>query len=138
VKTGERRSDVESELASEDATDVDDMAFSEEEECREVVVTSAEGRDTAAMFAGDEQETKRRVVVPVLRKRAASTDAVDDRKAKRTRSPCPLVASPVPSPPAMDAVEQAERSEERTGTRASRDSQPEDAPPAASVGESRA
>ena len=32
VKAGERRSDVESELTSEDPTDVDDMVFSKEEE----------------------------------------------------------------------------------------------------------
>ena len=39
MKARERRSDVESKLASEDPTDVDDMVFPEEES-REVVVTS--------------------------------------------------------------------------------------------------
>ena len=32
MKAGERRSDIESELTSEDPTDVDDMVFSKEEE----------------------------------------------------------------------------------------------------------
>ena len=32
MKAGENKSDVESELESEDPTDVDDMVFSEEEE----------------------------------------------------------------------------------------------------------
>ena len=45
MKAGERRSDIESELVSEDPTDVDDMVFSEEEESQEVVVTSAERCD---------------------------------------------------------------------------------------------
>jgi len=45
VKAGERRSDIESELESEDPTQVDDMVFSEEEESWEVVVTSAEHSD---------------------------------------------------------------------------------------------
>ena len=38
MKAGERTSDVESELASDDPTDLDDMVFSDEEESREVVV----------------------------------------------------------------------------------------------------
>ena len=115
------------------------MIFSEEEESREVTVTSVERRDPTAMSAGDEQEAERRAVVPMPRKRAASADAIGEREAKWTWSPCPLVASLVSSPPAADAAEQAERSEERTGTRASlgpvpaRDSQPEDAPPTMDV-----
>ena len=60
VKAGERRSDVESELQSEDPTDVDDMVFSKEEESREVVVTSAEHRDPTVTSAGDERGAKRR------------------------------------------------------------------------------
>ena len=119
MKAGERRSDVESELASEDPTDVDDMVFSKEEESREVVVTSVERRDPTTMSIGDEQEAERRVVVPVPRKCMASTDTVGEWEAKRTRSPRPLVAPPVPSPHAADMVEQAGRSEERTGTCAS-------------------
>ena len=118
MKARERRSDIESELASKDPTDVDNMVFSEEEESREVVVTSAERRDPAAMSAGDEQEAERRAVVPVPRKRVASADAIVEREAKRTRSPCPLVASLVSSPAAADAAEQSGRFEERTGTRA--------------------
>ena len=54
VKAGENKSDVESELKSEDPTDVDDMIFSEEEESPKVILTSAERHDPAAMSAGDE------------------------------------------------------------------------------------
>ena len=54
MKDGEHRSDVESELASEDPTDVDDMVFSEEEESRKVIVTLVEHRDPVTMSAGDE------------------------------------------------------------------------------------
>ena len=54
VKDGENRSDVESELESEDPIEVDDMIFSEEEECWEVIVTSAERRDPTTMSASDE------------------------------------------------------------------------------------
>ena len=95
------------------------MVFSEEEESRDVVVTSAEHRDPAAMSAGDEQEAERRAVVPTPRKRAVSADAISEREAKETRSQRPLVALLIPSPPAADAAEQAGRSEERAGTRAS-------------------
>ena len=65
MRVGERRSDVESELASDDPTDVDDMVFSEEEESREVIVTSAEHHNPTATFASDEQEVEWRVVVPM-------------------------------------------------------------------------
>ena len=55
MKAGENKSDVESELESEDPTEVDDMIFSEEEEeSREVVATSAERRDPVATPAGGE------------------------------------------------------------------------------------
>ena len=39
VRVGEHRSDVESELMSDNPTDLEDMVFSDEEESREVVVT---------------------------------------------------------------------------------------------------
>ena len=52
VKARERKSDIESELESEDPMDVDDMVFSEEE-TREVNVTLAERHDLAATSAGD-------------------------------------------------------------------------------------
>ena len=86
MKVGEHRSDVKSELALEDPTDVDDMVSSEEEESREVVVTLTESHDPMAMSASDEQEAERRAVVPVPRKRAASIDAVSEWEAKRTWS----------------------------------------------------
>ena len=107
MKAEENKSEVESELESEDPIDVDDMVFSEEEESQEVAVTSAERRDPAAMSAGDEQEAERRAVVPMPRKHAASTDAVGEWEAKRTRSPRPSVASPFSSSPAADAAKQA-------------------------------
>ena len=54
TRAGERRSDVESELTSDDPTDLDDMVFSDEEESQEVAVTSMEHRDPAAASAGEE------------------------------------------------------------------------------------
>ena len=82
------------------------------------------------------------MVVLVPRKRAASMDAIGKWEPRWTRSPRPLVASPVLSSPAVDAAEQVRRSEEQTGTHASlgpvlvRDSRLEDAPPTALVRES--
>ena len=55
VRAEENRSDVESELESEDPTEVgDDMIFSEEEESREVIVTLVERCDPTATHAGGE------------------------------------------------------------------------------------
>ena len=65
-----------------------------------VVATSVERHDPMAASAGGEQEVERRGDVPTPRKRAASADAVGEREAKRTRSPCPSEALPVLSPPA--------------------------------------
>ena len=53
MRAGERRSDVESELASDDPMDLDDMVFSDEES-QGVAVTSAEHRDPVATSAGEE------------------------------------------------------------------------------------
>ena len=52
VRAGERRSDIELELVSDDPTNLDDMVFSDEEESQEVVVTSAEHRDPVATSTG--------------------------------------------------------------------------------------
>ena len=79
-------------------------------------MTSAERRDLAAMSAGDEQEAERHAVVPMPRKSAASADAVGEWEAKWTRSPCPSVASPVPSSPVVDAIERDGQPKEQTGT----------------------
>ena len=112
------------------------MIFSEEEESREVAVTSVERRDPTAMSTGDEQEAMQRTVASAPRKRVASMESVGEREAKRTRSPRPLVAASVPSPPMADAAEQVGWSEERTGTRVlpgpvpAHGSQPGDTPPA--------
>ena len=59
MRAGERRSDVESELASDDPTELDDMVFSDEEESREVVVTSVERCGPTTMSAGGEQDAAR-------------------------------------------------------------------------------
>ena len=74
VRAGESASDVE----SDDPTDLDDMAFSDEEESREVVATSAVRRDPAAMSAGKEQEAAWHAEVLVSRKRAASADVIGE------------------------------------------------------------
>ena len=54
MKAGENKSDVESELVSEVPTEVDDMIFSEEEESREVIMTSMERHDPMVMSASGE------------------------------------------------------------------------------------
>jgi len=140
MKARENRSDVESELESEDPTEVgDDMIFSKEEESQEVIATSAERHNPAPVSTAGGQEIERLGDVPAPRKRAASMDTVSEREAKRTRSPRHLEVSPSSSPPATGTAEQARRSEEQVCTRASsgsaptRDSQREDAPPAALV-----
>ena len=137
----ENRSDIESELESEDPTEVgDDMFFSEEVENQEVIVTSAERRNPTAVSATSGQEVERRGDVPMPRKHAASVDVIGEREAKRTLSPRPSSVTLVSSPPAEDATGQAQRSEEWTCTHVSLgpvlacNSQPKDAPPAASVG----
>ena len=79
MRAGENSSDVE----SEDPTELgDDMIFSEEEESREVIVTSVERYDPTAASAGGEQEAERRGDVPTLRKHAASADTVGEWEAK--------------------------------------------------------
>ena len=89
MRAEERRSDVESELASDDPTDVDDMVFSDEEESQEVVVTSVDRCGPTATSAGGEQEVARRAAVPALRKRAASADVVGERAMKQPWSSRP-------------------------------------------------
>ena len=90
MRAGECRSDVESELASDDPTDLDDMVFSDEEESREVVVTSAVRRDPAAASVGEEQGGAQRVEVPASRKHAVSTDAVWRASGKADAVTAPL------------------------------------------------
>ena len=119
VKAGERKSDVESELESEDPTDVDDMVFSKEEESQEVIVTSAESRNPTATSASDEREATRRAVASAPKKRVASADDVDKRTTKRTWSPRPFEAASVSLPPVANTAEQTGQSEERAGNCAS-------------------
>ncbi|XP_066374858.1 uncharacterized protein [Miscanthus floridulus] len=105
-----------------------------DEESREVDVTSAERRDPMATSAGEEQETARRAEVPASRKRAG------ERSEERTgthSSPGSVTVrdlQPGTALPAVDAVEQAGRSEEQTGARAPRDLQSANVLPVASVG----
>ena len=88
VWAGENRSDVESELESEDPTEVgDDVIFSEEEESREVIVTLAERCDPTAAHAGGEQEAERHDDVPEMRKHAASANALLRCRRPRPRLP---------------------------------------------------
>ena len=117
MKAGECRSDVESELTSDNPTDLDNMVFSDKDKSQEVVVTSVVHHDPVATSVGEEQEAAWRVEVPASWKRAASVDAIGERVLKRMRSPRPSVVPPVPSPPAADAAGRAERFEERTGAR---------------------
>ena len=107
MRAGERRSDVESELMSDDPPmDLDDMVFSDEES-REVVVTSAVRRDPTATSAGEEQEAARCAEVPASRKRAASADVISERVLKQTRSSRPSAALPAPSSPVADVAGRA-------------------------------
>ena len=78
VRAREHRSDVESELTLDDPTNLDDMIFSNEEESREVAVTSAERCDPAVASTSVEQEAARRAEVPTSRKHAASADVVNE------------------------------------------------------------
>ena len=139
MRAGERTSDVESELASDDPMDLDDMVFSDEEESWEVVVTSTEHCGPATTSVGGEQEAARRAEVPASRKCATSADVAGERAVKRTRSPRPLAAPPVSSLSVADVAERARRSEERTSAHAAMgpvltlDLQPEEALPAVGV-----
>lgn len=74
------RSDVKSELKSEDPAKVrDDIIFYEEEESKEVIVTLIERCDPMATSTGDEKEVERHSDVPMPRKRAVSPNAVGAR-----------------------------------------------------------
>ena len=98
------RSDVDAELESEDPTEMGDDLISSEEEGGWEVMTSAVHREPAAACAGGGHEAERRHDVPGPRKRAASSEALGEREAKRTRSPCPSEASSALPPPATGRV----------------------------------
>ena len=116
----ENRSDIEAELESEDPTEMgDNMISSEEEGGWEVIVTLVEHREPAATSASGGQDVERCGDVPMLRKHAASSDVVDEREAKWTRSPRPSEASSALSPLALGAVGQARQSEEWAHTHVS-------------------
>ena len=121
MRAGERRSDVELELTSDDPTDLDDMVFSDEEESGGVIATSMDRCDTATSSAGDELVAARRVADPSSRKHIVGADIVGERASKQMRSPRPLTASLAPSPPIVDVAGQGGWSEERTGARVPRE-----------------
>ena len=117
MKSGEHRSDLESELALDDPTDLDDMVFSDEEESREVIAISAVRRDPTATSAGEEQEAAQRVAVPALRKHAASADAIGERAVKWTRSPRPSAMRREPSATSVGEEQEATRRAEVPASR---------------------
>ena len=79
IRAEERRSDVESELTSDDPPmDLDNMVFSDEEESWEVVVTSAERCGPTATSAGGEQEVAWHAAVPASRKCAVNVNVVGE------------------------------------------------------------
>ena len=121
MRAGESRSDVEAELESEDPMEMgDDMISSEEEGGRDAGATSASHREPAAAPASGGQDTERRGDAPAPRRRAASSDAVGEREAKRTRSP--------------HLLEEWPHTHASSGPASARDPQWGDAPPAAPVG----
>ena len=119
----------------------DDVGSSEDEGDEGAAVT-LERRMPTAVPIGGEHGTKTRGDALESRKHVVGKEATHEQEAKRARSSCPLVVSPVSSLPTMGATEQARRSEERACTRASlgpvsaNDSQQEVAPPTAPVGTS--
>ena len=114
VRAKENRSDIESELESEDPTEMgDDMISSEDERGEEVVVTSVEHREPTATSASGVWDAERHDDVPMLRKRATSSDTIGEWEAKWTRSSCPSEVSSALSPPAPGQVR---RSEEQAHT----------------------
>ena len=108
MRAGKNRSDVEAELESKEPTEIgDDMISSKDERGQEVVATLMELCELVAASTGGEWEEERHGDIPASRKHAASSDAVCEREAKRTRSPRALEASPALSPPGSSAAEQA-------------------------------
>ncbi|XP_066317328.1 uncharacterized protein [Miscanthus floridulus] len=93
------------------------MVFSDEEENREVIMTSAMHREPTATSASEEQEAAWCVEVPTSRKSVASVDAIGERAVKQMQSPRLLVVSLVPLSPVADMAEGARWFKEWTGTR---------------------
>ena len=138
VWAGKNQNDIETELESEEATEMGgDASSSENEGGREVIATSVERHEPTAASVHGGREAERRGDVPVSRKRAMSSDATVERGAKRTQSPRPSEASPASPSPAPSMAGQASRSEEWARTPASLgpapacDLQQGDTPPAA-------
>ena len=104
VRAGEKRSDVESKLESEDPTEVGDDASSFENMRGQEVMTLVVHHDPMAMSTGSGHEAERRGDVPMLCKCATSSDAVGEREVKRMRSPRSSEASPALSPPALGTI----------------------------------
>ena len=70
----------------EDPTEMGDNAISSEDEGGREVATSVEHHEPATASAGGGHEAKWHGDVPMLRKHAASSDAVGEREAKQTWS----------------------------------------------------
>ena len=105
MRARENRRDVELELKSKDPMEMgDDVISSEDERDWEVIVTSVEHCEPAAMSTGGEREVESYGDIPVPRKHATSSDAIGEQEAKRTRSPRPSEASPTSSPPTTGTV----------------------------------
>ena len=101
MRADKNRSDVKAELELEEPMELGgDASTSEDEGSRSIITTLVECREPTAMSAGGGREVERRGDIPASRKRAASSDAVGEREAKRTRSLCPSKASPALPPPA--------------------------------------
>ena len=86
VRARENKSDVESELESEDPTKMgDDVISSEDEEGQEVIVTLVEHREPTATSTSSGWDVGSHGDVPPSRKHAASSNAIGEREVKRPR-----------------------------------------------------
>ena len=102
MRARENRSDMEAELKSEEPMELCGDASSSEDGDRDIIVTSSEGRESAAMSASGERDVGRYGDVPPSKKRAASSNAASEQEVKRPWSPWPSEASPA-SPPLHQA-----------------------------------
>jgi hypothetical protein len=90
VRAGESQIDVEAELESEDPMEMgDDVISSEEEGGWDAGATSVARHEPTATPTSGGRDTERRDDALAPRKHATSSNAVGEREAKQTRSPCP-------------------------------------------------
>ena len=81
-----------------------DASTFEDDRDKGIVMTSMERHVPTAAFIGSGRDMERCGDIPMLRKRAASTDAAVEREVKQMRSPCPLEASLASHPPASSVA----------------------------------